>query len=331
MTKIETVLEKTPLVVIRLKNSAGAYIEVLNMGASLISVVIPDRNRTFRNVILRYDKIMDYLTDTYYLGNTVGRVANRISRASFRMDGHVFRVEQNDGLHSNHGGFSGLNRKIFDYFLRENEVVFYTEIPDGEGGYPGNLELEISFSLSDNNEIIIRYKAETDKKTPINLTNHAYFNLSGESDVLHHKLKIESDNFLEMYDDFIPSGRILTVKENLAYCFEGKNVIGEKMMQKSEHIKGYNTYFIAKENQSKLKKIATLSSDLSGIKMNLLTTYPGFMLYSGDYLSYPFIPFSGLCLEAQNYPDAPNHTNFPNIFFGPEKVWEEIIVYSFTK
>lgn len=329
MTRIKPIFKEASLVLLRLTNSVGTYIDILNRGASLVSVVVPDRNGGFRNVVLRYDKITDYFTDSYYLGSTVGRVANRISRAAFHLDGRVYKVEKNDGLHSNHGGFSGLNSKIFDYDIRGNEVIFHTESHDGEGGYPGNLKLEISYFLSDNNEIIICFKAKTDKKTPLSLTNHAYFNLSGEADVLTHKLKIESDKFLEMKDDFIPSGRTLSVKEYPAYCFDGKSTIGEMMERKSEHIKGYNAYFITNGNQSHLKKIATLSNELSGISMNLLTTFPGCMFYTGDYLSNPFVPFSGLCIEAQYYPDAPNHIHFPNIFLVPEEIWEEMIVYAF--
>ncbi len=330
MTKTATVFEEAPLVVLRLKNLAGAYIDVLNMGASLVSVVIPDRNGNFKNVVLRYANIPDYLLDTCYLGSTVGRVANRISHAQFRMDGRIFSLEQNDGAHSNHGGFSGLSHKIFNYDIRENKIVFHTESPDGDGGYPGKLKLEISYSLSDKNEVVIRFRAETDKKTPLNLTNHAYFNLSGETDILAHKLKIESDMFLEMKDDFIPSGRILNIKENSAYYFDGKNTIGEMMKRKNESIEGYNSYFIAKNSQKHLRKIATLTNEVSGIGMNLLTTLPGFMFYTGDYLSNPFAPFSGLCLEAQYYPDAPNHYGFSDIFLPAGEIREEKIVYSFT-
>ena len=246
ISKIETVFEETPLVVLRLKNSAGAYIDVLNMGASLVSIVVPDKNETFRNVILRYDKITDYLTDAYYLGCTIGRVANRVSQARFQMDGRTFILEQNDGLHSNHGGFSGINSKIFNYDIRQNEVVFHTQSSDGEGGYPGSLKLEVSYSFSDRNEVVISFRAESDKKTPLNFTNHAYFNLSGETNVLAHKLKIESDMFLEMKDDFIPSGRLLSVTENPAYCFGGKYTMDEMMKRKSERIKGYNTFLSQK-------------------------------------------------------------------------------------
>lgn len=328
--KIETIFKEAPLAVLRVKNLAGAYIDVLNMGASLISIVTPDKRKIFRNVILHYDNPTDYLTDTYYLGSTIGRVANRLSQATFRMDGCVFNLEKNDGQHSNHGGFSGLNRRIFDYDILENEIIFRTESLDGEGGYPGNLKLEVSYSLSDNNEVVIRFKAKANKKTPLNLTNHAYFNLSGERDVFSHTLKMESDKFLEMNDDFTPTGHILRSRENPAYDFNGKITIGEMLKRKTEQIEGYNTYFIAKDNSTQLKKIATVSSEESGICMNLFSTLPGCMFYTGDYLSKPFVPFSGLCLEAQYYPDAPNHNGFSNIFLEPRKTKEETIVYAFS-
>lgn len=330
MTEIEVLPTDTSLTVLRLRNLQGAYIDVLNLGASLVSVVVPDRQKNYKNVILRYDKITDYLSDACYLGSTIGRVANRVSNASFKMDDCIIYLEKNDGLHSNHGGFSGLNRRVFDYCIRENEAVFYIESLDGEGGYPGNLKLEISYSLSDKNEVVICFRAKTDKKTPLNLTNHAYFNLSGEADVLAHKLKIESDKFLEMKIDFTPTGRILCMNENPGYCFKGKKTIGEMMRMKNEHIKGYNTYFIAKNTRRQLRKIATLSSPVSGICMNLLTTMPGCMFYTGDYVSKPFSSFSGLCLEAQHYPDAPNHHNFPNVILQPSEVYEEKIVYVFA-
>ncbi len=330
MSEIQLIPFNDSIVLFRLKNKMGSFIEVLNYGATLISVVVPDKNKNYRNVVLKYDGISDYFSDKNYLGCTIGRVANRISFAKYQLGCKTFYLDKNDGMHCNHGGFSGLHKKIFNYDIQGDEIILYTESHDGEGGFPGNVRIRVSYSFSDQNEIIIKFKAETDGETPINLTNHTYFNFSFDNNILNHRLKIESEEFLEMSEDFIPTGKILSIKENPAYHFDGKKTIGDLMKQKNEFINGYNVYFIAKEKSKQIKKIATLREEKSGIEMSVLSTMPGCVLYTGDYLSYPFIPFAGLCLEAQYYPDAPNHKDFPAIFLKPGKIWEETIIYSFS-
>ncbi|HXL00881.1 MAG TPA: aldose epimerase family protein [Dysgonamonadaceae bacterium] len=329
MCEIQTVPLNDSIVLFRSKNKTGSFIEVLNYGATLISVVVPDKNKNYRNVVLRYNEISDYFSDKNYLGCTVGPVANRISFATYKLAGKTFYLEKNDGIHCNHGGFSGLHKKIFNYDIQGNEIILYTESQDGEGGFPGNVKVVVSYSFSDQNEIIIKFKVETDSVTPINLTNHTYFNFSFSSNILNHRLKIESEEFLEMSEDFIPTGKILSIKENPAYNFDGKRTIGKMMEEKNEFIKGYNVYFIAKDKSRQMKKVATLEEEESGIEMSVLTTMSGCMLYTGDYLSHPFTPFGALCLEAQYYPDAPNHKDFPDIFLKSGKIWDETIVYSF--
>ncbi len=205
----------------------------------------------------------------------------------------------------------------------------YAESPDGEAGFPGNIILTVSYSLSEDNELIMDYIVTADQKTPVNITNHAYFNLSGEKDILRHHLKIESDSFLESDEQFLPTGRKLRTEGNSGFDFQLFSEIGKNSLLKNEKIKGYNTYFIAREKTDKLKKLATLRSERTGVSLEVHSTMPGIMIYTGDYLSGGHQPFSGISLEAHGFPDSVNIPTFPQSFVSREKMWRETIMYRF--
>ncbi|WP_156032912.1 aldose epimerase family protein [Prevotella sp. 10(H)] len=329
ISKINSIIHQNKVVsVFRIKNNSGAYVEVMNYGATILSVVVPDRNNKLENIILHYNNIESYFTDPFYLGCTVGRYANRISDAKFILDGKTYYLDKNDVENSNHGGFNGLNRKIFDYKVNEDNIVFSTESVDRESGFPGNLRLDVSYSFSDNNELNIEYKAMADKRTPVNFTNHAYFNLSGEKQsILNHLFKVNADYYLETDDSFLPTGNIYPL-DNTAFDFRRAGEIGQMLQLKNEIIKGYNTYFGTKSNKSDMP-LASVTDNYSGRSVDLYTSMPGFQFYTGDYLSGNFIPFEGLCIEAQYHPDGLNHSLFEKNILEPDIEKIDWIKYSF--
>lgn len=302
----------------RLENSTGAYVEVLNYGATLVSLVVPDKQGNFTNMILSYDNIESYFTDTFYIGSTIGRFANRIAGAQFLLNGKIVHLDKNDGKNSNHGGFNGFHTKIFDAEIADDQLILSCESNDGEGGFPGNMKFSVIYSFTENNELHIEYKAVSDKETPFNPTNHAYFNLSvGKENILNHELKVYAGSYLETDDEFIPTGSILPITDP-GFDFREYATISEQMIFKDEIIKGYNTYFISNSNE-KLKRLASLQDKKSGRAIDVYSTMPGVQIYTGDYLSGKFRPFSGICLEAQFYPDAPNHAHFEGCMLDPGK------------
>ncbi len=316
----------------RLKNSCGAYIEVTNYGATLVSAVIPDHRGELQNRILGYKNPEAYFTDPYYLGTTVGRVANRISNAKFTVGGKTYHLDKNDGKNSNHGGFSGLNKKIFDHEVLEDRVIFSSLSQDGEGGYPGNLDVRVSYSFTDNNEVMIDYEVKSDKLTPVSLTNHTYFNLSGkQSNATDHFLKVFAEERLEFDENFIPTGKVLPLKGSDGFDFRKFRQISNNMLLKNErNIKGFNTYYIAKGNPaSGLKQVAELKEESSGILLEVETTMPGVQFYTGDYLGDEFLPFGGVCLEAHYFTDFVNRKSFTGSFIEKGEIWKEQIIYRF--
>jgi aldose 1-epimerase len=310
----------------RISNVSGTYIELANIGASIVSIVVPDKKGVLSNVVLHYGNPEDYLTDNFYLGNTIGRFSNRISNACFTMDGIVYNMDKNDGKNSNHGGYNGLNKKIFSYHINSESVIFYIESPDGEGGFPGNLKLRVTYSFSENNELKIEYSAVSDKRTPASFTNHAYFNLSGKkSNILSYRLRVNAKKYLEVNDEFLPTGRISGI-EGTAFDFGDYRTIHKMASLKRDNLSGYNTYFIKQDNK---KALGSVKDIISGRVLDVYSTMPGVLFYTGDFLSGQFLPFQGLCLESQYYPDAMNHAGFTGNILKPGKEKTDTIIYSF--
>ena len=328
-SKVVANIDGKEVLLFRINGASGRYAEITNYGATLTAFVVPDKTGDPKNIILSYENIEEYFTDNSYIGSTVGRYANRISNARFSLGGKTYFLDKNDGNNSNHGGFSGFNSKIFDYKTCGNKLVLSYESPDGEGGFPGNLSCSVTYSFTDDNGLQIEYRAVSDKETIFNPTNHAYFNLSGSlyenrsgspspdlpPDILNHELKVFADSYLETNNDFIPTGKILPVKDS-AFDFSDYKAISDLMPLKNEVLKGYNTYFISNSGEQ-LKHLASLREPKSEIVIKIFSTMPGVQVYTGDYLSGKHQPFSGICLEAQFYPDAPNHPGFKNCILKP--------------
>jgi aldose 1-epimerase len=312
-----------------LKNDSGACLQLLNYGATIVSVVMPDRNGVPGNVVLNLNSVDGYFSDKHYMGSTIGRFANRISNGRIMLDGKHYELDKNDGKHCNHGGYSGFNTMIMDFTIEGNNVIFHTTSSNGDSGFPGNVSIQISYTLSGSNEVIIDFKASSDTKTPLNFTNHAYFNLFPEGqNILDHELKVDSREYIEMNSEFLPTGKILPVS-GTAFDFTEFKKISNLMQLKQEHIKGYNTYFIYSGSGAGLKRLASVREIYSGRTLDVYSTMPGVLIYTGDYLDGSHQPFGGLCLEAQYYPDAPNQPNFPDAIYDPDNSYHETIKYAF--
>ncbi|MCC8424750.1 aldose epimerase family protein [Mucilaginibacter sp. UR6-11] len=313
-----------------LRNSAGAFVEITNYGATLVSVNVPDRNSTPGNVIIGFPDLDGYLHDTCYIGSTIGRYANRISNAGFDLNGRTYELEANDGVNTNHGGASDFNSKIFGFEINDEELVMVLHSNDGDGGFPGNLSLRVTYTWSDLNALNIHYKAVSDKDTFANFTNHAYFNLSnGGLDILDHQLEINAGKIVDAGDDYIPTGKIIPA----AVLFDNTR-LGDKIAIKAGRPKGINAYYILNNNAPFAAK---LTHPTSGRTLTVTTSYPGMFCYTGDYLNSQYLntnsrtcqPFEGLCLECQYYPDSMNRPEFPLALLPKHHVYDEFINLKF--
>ena len=326
--------EGQPVYLFKLANASGAYIELTNYGATLVSVVVPDVENNPGNVVLGFSDLQGYLDDDCYIGSTIGRFANRIADAQFTLDGVVYQLENNDGENSNHGGNCGFNKRVFDYVIGDGGVSFSVLSKDGEGGYPGNLRLTVNYRWTDLNELIITYTATSDKKTIVNFTNHAYFNLlnTGQN-IQDHLLTIYADEMLEADADYIPTG-VIKAAGNKAFQH---TPVKNNMTVNDDKVIGLNDCYLLNTNPDRLKPAAKLQEQTSGRSLEVFTTYPTLVLYTADYLQSKapghamrnYQPFDGLCLECQHCPDSPNQPVFPSTVLNVGEVFEETIVYKF--
>jgi len=308
----------------KLTNSSGAFVEVTNYGATLVSINVPDKHGKLGNTIIGFSTLESYLDDICYIGSTIGRYANRISNARFTLHGETYQLEANDGINSNHSALSGFNSKVFGFEIYEGEgVTFGIHSDDGEGGYPGNLSLRVTYIWTDDNKLDISYKSISDKDTFVNITNHAYFNLSnGDLTIFDHQLKINADEVVAATDDYIPTGEVIPAE-------------GTKL----DRNRGINSYYILNEDKLDADGFAArLIDPSSGRVLTVNTSYPGLFLYTGDYLNSKHFnldnrycqPFEGLCLECQHYPNAMNRPEFPSVLLPKHHVYDEHISFKFS-
>ncbi|MCU6769708.1 galactose mutarotase [Barnesiella propionica] len=327
-----------PVFLFRLVLDNGAYAEICNYGATLVSVVVPGKKGRFNDVVLGYTSLDGYISDTCYLGATVGRFANRIGDAQFHLNGKLYQLEQNDGENTNHGGFSGFHKKIWDYEIKDSGLVLTLESPDGEGGYPGNIRVEVSYTFTENMCLLIHYKGRTDRDTYLNLTNHAYFNLSGTGNILDHKLFIPSAYMLDTTQQYIPTGEMIPVR-NTVFDFSAPMCLGTHIHEPLPQLiwnKGYNHCYEVRNNK-KIALAAELTCEESGRSLEVHTTLPGILLYTAGFLDSAlpgksgsrYSPYEGVCLEAQYFPDTPHHANFPSCLLTPVDEYDEQIEYRF--
>lgn len=324
-----------------LKNKCGMQIALTDYGARLVSTLTPDKHGNLVDVVLGFDTLPKYLeAKEQYHGATVGRYANRIANGEFTLDGQTYNLPVNNGSNCLHGGPDGFHTKVWDRQVNnfERSIDFYYVSPDGEGGFPGELTTNVCYQLTDNNEIIIHFRAKSTKKTVLNLTNHAYFNLNGEGNgnVLQHILQIPSTSYLPSNADQIPLGEVAPVQET-AFDFRIAKPIGQDINKADEQLQiaqGYDHGFL--HDGDTTAAAASVYSEQSGVTLTLYTSQPSVHLYTGNFLAddigkngQQYVKHGGFCLEAQHYPDSPNHPTFPSVVIEPEEVFESTIIYKF--
>ena len=326
-----------------LSNPNGMKVEIINYGAIIKSIYVPDRSGNSVDVVLGFDDLQGYLGDHPYFGAIVGRYGNRIAEGKFSIDEQVFRLAINNGPNHLHGGLKGFDKVLWDRKAGNDQnenatLILSYNSQDGEEGYPGNLNVEVSYSLSGNNELSIMYKASTDKKTHLNLTNHSYFNLSQSASVLDHEIQINAELFTPVDSTLIPTGELRTVA-NSPFDFRTFRSIGQRIDQDEEQIVyggGYDHNFVL-ENPSLSKPSISIRSRDNGITMNIFTTEPGVQFYTGNFLdgsivgkeNKSYIRRSGFCLETQHFPDSPNQSSFPSTLLEPGETYNSTTIFQF--
>jgi aldose 1-epimerase len=322
-----------------LSNSKRVSVQLINLGATIVSLKMPDRRGQIGEVALGFDNPEQYLQEKYYFGATIGRFANRIANGLFYLDNKEYHLACNEnGVNHLHGGKRGFDKVLWESKSWQNKnksrVSFTYISQDGEEGYPGNLSLEVTYSLNEDNELKIEYWAKTDKNTIVNLTNHSYWNLSGRlsETVLNHELTLFSNKYLPVDNNLIPTGEIRDVS-GTPMDFTEPRLIGEGIGNVSG---GYDHCFVINNSGNKLNLAAIVHEPKSGRTMEVLTTKPGIQFYSGNKISHViganrvlFHKHSGLCLESEFYPNSINVDNFPSPILYPDKEYHQVTKYRF--
>lgn len=326
-----------------LKNKRGMKVAVSDYGARVVSILVPDNKGEMTDVVLGFDTIEDYLSaERTYHGATVGRFANRIAGGTFKIGDNRYHIKPNNGPNALHGGEGGFDKKVWDRRVNEYEKVeFYLVSPDGEEGFPGKLTVTVAYSISDNNELVIKYRAHTDKTTVLNLTNHAFFNLNGEGgeSVMNHKVKINAEHYLPVDQYQIPTGQVQAV-ENTPFDFQHLKLISEGLDLSNQQIReagGFDHTFILKPS-TKGTPFAKVISPKTGIQLEVFTSEPGVQFYTANFLSGNDIGKQGnaykshdaFCLETQKFPDSPNQLSFPSCLLHPGEVFTSETRYRFS-
>ncbi|MGN6493443.1 MAG: aldose epimerase family protein [Agriterribacter sp.] len=323
-----------------LSNAAGMIVKIINYGGTITDLWVPDRNGATDNVVLAFDSLPGYLQGgNPCFGCLVGRFANRIANASFVLDGKRYPLAPNNNGNTLHGGIKGFDKVVWDAkpLPEQNSLQLTYVSKDGEEGYPGTLKVQVTYTLTDDNGLAIKYNAVTNAATPVNLTNHAYFNLSGGADatILEHELTLTATHYTVANEKLIPTGEIAPVK-GTALDFTAVKKVGKDIENVAP---GYDHNFVLNNPDGKLQHIGYLYHAGTGRKMEVLTTQPGVQLYTGNFLNGAlqhtfreriYDQYAGLCLETQHYPDSPNQPSFPSTILRPgEEFWQET-VYRFS-
>jgi aldose 1-epimerase len=328
-----------------LQNTNGMVVQITNYGGKIVSIIVPDKNGNFDDVCLGYESAKGYIEGSASMGATMGRFANRIANGSFTLNDSTYQLPKNNGEHTIHGGKEGFRFKVWeaDQIDDQNLELSYTA-EDGEEGFPGEFTLKVLFSVTDNNELKLVYRATTDKPTVFNVTNHAFFNLAGEgqSDILDHQLMVNANEFTPVDSEAIPTGEIRSV-EDTPLDFRELTRIGARIdadYDQLEHVGGYDHNFVLDKAEGELALAALLFEPNSGRVMEVKTTEPGIQIYTANSLTgqgpdigksgHAYGPQSSVCLETQHFPDSPNHPNFPSTLLNPGEEYVSTTIYHFS-
>ncbi|HEU4833674.1 MAG TPA: aldose epimerase family protein [Pyrinomonadaceae bacterium] len=318
--------------VFSITNALGFEVSIMTYGGAITSLKTPDHHGNFGDIVLGFETLDEYARNPRYFGALIGRHANRIARGRFSLNGVEYQLPCNNGPNHLHGGFKGFDKRVWNGSTAGNVVHLSYLAEDGEEGYPGNLTAVVTYALVDN-ELYIDYHATTDRDTIVNLTNHSYFNLRGAGTILDHELMLNADHFTPVSSDLIPTGEIKSV-EGTPMDFRKAKAIGAELDQVAG---GYDHNFVLNKWDGSLRLAARLYEPVSGRALEILTTEPGIQFYSGNFLDGSYIgkngvayeKYTGLCLEPQHFPDAPNHPNFPSTVLRPGEEYKHRSVYRF--
>lgn len=323
-----------------LTNAAGMQAKIITYGGIVTHLLAPDRDGKLGDVVLGFDDLDGYLKGHPYFGALIGRVGNRIAKGKFTLDGKEYTLAVNNGPNALHGGLKGFDKKVWRARPAEdgNALHLTYESPDGEEGYPGNLSVSVTYTLTPANELRINYTATTDKATPVNLTNHSYFNLRGPAagDILGHELMLAADQYTPVDDTLIPTGEIKPVR-GTPMDFTTPTAIGSRIDQLKGDPGGYDHNYVLRGGKPPALA-ARVYEPKSGRLMEMFTTEPGVQFYTGNFLDgsikgkggVVYRKHQGFCLEAQHFPDAVHHPNFPSIILRPGQTYKQTTIYKFS-
>ncbi|MCX6249108.1 MAG: galactose mutarotase [Bacteroidetes bacterium] len=321
-----------------LKNKNGIVVKITNYGGIITSIFVPDAKGKFGDIVLGYDSLKGYLAATPYFGAIVGRYANRIAKGTFKLENKVYKLAINNGNNTLHGGLKGFDKVVWDARPFSDSsgggLVLTYRSPDGEEGYPGNLDVKVTYLLNSSDELKTTIEAASDKPTPVNLCNHTYFNLQeANTSILGHRLRINADRYTVVNDELIPTGELRTVNGS-PMDFREFYDIGLRIGQVKG---GYDHNYMLIRKEGELTLAAVIEDPLSGRDVTIFTTQPGVQFYSGNFLDGTitgkggkvYKQHFGMCLETQHFPDSPNQPSFPNTILRPGEKFKEVTVYKF--
>lgn len=336
-----------PVYLYTLRNAAGMEVHITNYGGTITYIKVKDGNGQFGDVVLGFDSLAGYTAknNTSYFGATIGRYANRLAHGTFTLDGHVFHIPQNENGNTLHGGTRGFDKHVWDVVRKPTAGNPVLEIhylsPDGQEGFPGNLNVNVTFTVTPQNELKIQYRATTDKDTVLNLTNHSYFNLSGPGSgtILDDSIMIPADRYTPVAKDLIPTGQLAPVA-GTPFDFRKPTVIGSRIKEDNQQLKfanGYDQNWVLNKRAGQMGLAARVTDPKSHRVLEARTTEPGIQFYTGNFLNGSVTGVGGqynfrgaLTLETQHFPDSPNHPKFPSTELKPGQQFNQTTVYRFS-
>ncbi len=341
-----TLVDEKKVSLYTLESDNGIYMQVSNFGGRIITLYTPDRNEDYEDIVLGYENINRYLNNDgeRFLGPVVGRYANRIANGQFSLDGITYQLPVNNNGQTLHGGLKGLDMVVWDVEkISKNEIILSYTSPDGEEGFPGTVNFEMTYLLSPDNELIIKYKATTDKPTVINLSHHGLFNLKGEGNgtITDHILTINADYITPVNEFLIPTGEFMPV-EDTPFDFREPTAIDQRINMEDEQLingAGYDhNWVVSKQTSNEIKHVATLYEPESGREMEVWSDQPGIQFYSGNFFDGKVKGKTGktqnyreaVALETQKFPDSPNHPDFPSTRLNPNEIYKHTCIYKFS-
>jgi len=328
-----------PVTLYTLTNKNGMSVSIMDYGATVVDLLVPDRSGKLGDVALGFDSVEPYFTQTAYLGATIGRYGNRIANGTFKLGDQAYQLPKNNGPNSLHGGLNGFDKQMWKVERKETSppsITFSRVSPDGEEGYPGTLNVNVTFTLTEKDQLRISYQATTDKPTIINLTNHTYFNLAGAGNgtILDQVVTLHANAFTPVDSTLIPTGKIQLVA-GTPWDFRTAKPIGKDLKAVGGDPIGYDHNYVLEQG---VPTAAEVYDPASGRLMKVVTDQPGIQFYTGNFLDgtltgkggkvYP--QYGGFCLETQHFPDSPNHANFPSVVLKPGETYKTTTVYSFS-